>query len=134
MDWGKRDLETLHSVKNTIQKLYAIEKFVYVNKSRVAKEIGQLSLLEKLLDKLPQTKTYFDKHLETCEQFQIRRIKWACRKLYMEDGNNVTTWKVRRLAGLREKVSYVVELALENEIKLYQQGEMQKEIKTMDFW
>lgn len=133
VDWDKRDLETLYSVKNAIQKLYAIEKPVYVNKSRVAKEIDQLSLLEKLLDKLPKTKAYLNKHLETREQFQIRRVKWACRKLYMEDEKNVVAWKVRRLAGLREKVSYVVELVLENEIKLYQQGEMQNEIKTMDF-
>lgn len=133
VDWDKRDLETLYSVKNAIQKLYAIEKPIYVNKSRVAKEIDQLSLLEKLLDKLPKTKAYLNKHLETREQFQIRRVKWACRKLYMEDENNVVAWKVRRLAGLREKVSYVVELVLENEIKLYQQGEMQNEIKTMDF-
>lgn len=133
VNWDKRDLETLYSVKNAIQKLYAIEKPIYVNKSRVAKEIDQLSLLEKLLDKLPKTKAYLNKHLETREQFQIRRVKWACQKLYMEDENNVVAWKVRRLAGLREKVSYVVELVLENEIKLYQQGEMQNEIKTMDF-
>ncbi|WIZ91155.1 TnsD family Tn7-like transposition protein [Staphylococcus aureus] len=133
VDWDKRDLETLHSVKLVIQKLYAIEKPVYVNKSRVAKEIGQLSLLEKLLDKLPKTKAYLNKHLETREQFQIRRIKWACRKLYMEDENNVVAWKIRRLAGLREKISDIVENTLENEIKLYQQGEMQNEIKTMDF-
>lgn len=133
VDWKKRDLEILHLVKKEIQKLYAVEKPIYVNKSRVAKEIGQLSSLEKQLDKLPKTKTYLSKHLETREQFQIRRIKWACNKLYMEDRNNVVVWKVRRLAGLREKLSNVVEVALENEIRLYQQGEMQNEIKTMDF-
>lgn len=133
VDWEKRDLEILHLVKEAIQKLYAIEKPVYVNKSKVAKEIGQLSLLEKLLDKLPKTKAYLKKHLETREQFQIRRIKWACKELYMEDSNNVVMWKVRRLAGLKEKTSNIVEIALENEIRLYQQGEMQNEIKTMDF-
>lgn len=133
VNWEKRDLEIFQLVKKAIKNLYAIEKPVYVNKSRVAKEIGQLSLLEKQIDKLPKTKAYLARHLETREQFQIRRIKWACRKLSMEDENNVVTWKVRRLAGLRKKVSYVVEIALENEIKLYQQGEMRNEIKTMDF-
>ncbi|MFS3930875.1 TnsD family transposase [Priestia flexa] len=133
VNWEKRDLEILDLVKRAIQKLYAIEKPVYVNKSRVAKEIGQLSLLEKLVDKLPKTKGYLNKHLETREQFQIRRIKWACRKLYMENESNIVAWKVRRLAGLREKLSNVVETALENEIRLYQQGEMQSEIKAMDF-
>lgn len=99
VDWEKRDLEILHLVKKAIQKLYAVEKPVYVNKSRVAKEIGQLSLLEKRLDKLPKTKAYLDRYLETREQIQIRRIKWACRKLFMKDENNIAAWKVRRLAG-----------------------------------
>lgn len=133
VDWEKRDLEILHLVKKVIKDLYAIEKPIYVNKSRVAKKIGQLSSLEKQLDKLPKTKAYLNKHLKTREQFQIRRIKWACKKLYMEDRNNIVVWKVRRLAGLSEKPSNIVETVLANEIKLYQQGEMQNEIKTMDF-
>lgn len=74
VDWEKRDLEILHLVKKAIKDLYAIEKPIYVNKSRVAKEIGQLSALEKQLDKFPKTKAYLNKHLETREQFQIRRI------------------------------------------------------------
>ncbi|AMO87253.1 hypothetical protein B857_01944 [Solibacillus isronensis B3W22] len=133
VDWGKRDIEILHLVKSAIQKLYAIEKPVYVNKSRVAKEIGQLSLFGKILKKLPKTKAYLNKHLETREQFQIRRINWACRKLYMEDKSSLVAWKVRRLAGLREKMSNIVETALENEIRLNQHGDIQNEIKTMDF-
>lgn len=134
VDWEKRDLEILHMIKKKIvPNLYAIEKPIYVNKSRVAKEIGQLSLFDKQLEKLPKTKAYLDSHLETREQFQIRRIKWACRKLYMEDGDDLVSWKVRRLAGLRKKVSDVVEIALEKEIKLYQQGEIQNEVKAMDF-
>ncbi|MBB4825593.1 transposase-like protein [Sporosarcina luteola] len=133
VDWEKRDLEILHLVKKAIKKLYAVEKPIYVNKSRVAKEIGQLSLLEKLLDKLPKTKEYLNKHLETREQFQIRRIKWACRKFYMEGEGNLVAWKVRRLSGLRERLSHVVKTVLENEIRLYQQGEKQKVINTKNF-
>lgn len=102
VDWEKLDLEILHLVKEAMQKLYVIEKPMYVNKSRVAKEFGQLSLLEKLLDKFPKTKEYLNGNLETHEQFQICRIKWACRKLYMEDKKNVVAWKVRRLAGLKK--------------------------------
>lgn len=107
-------------ISNNISHCY----HVYVNKSRVAKEIGQLSWLEKRLDKLPKTNAYLDRHLETGEQSQIRRIKWACRKLYMEDANNVVAWKVHRLAGLREKLSAGMETVLENEIRLYQQNEI----------
>lgn len=94
--------------------------------------IGQLSLIEKLLDKLPKTKTYLDKHLETREQYQIYRIKWACNKLFLENEEQIIEWKVRRLAGLREDLQITVETALRNEIRLYQRGEMQIETKTMD--
>lgn len=120
-------------MKKAIQKLYAVEKPVYVNKSRVGKEIGQLSMLEKLLDKLPKTKEYLNKHKETREQSQIRRIKCTCRKFYMEDEGDLVAWKVRRLAGLREKLSNVVETVLENEIRLYQQGEKKNVINTKNF-
>ncbi|MBB6447891.1 TnsD family Tn7-like transposition protein [Bacillus benzoevorans] len=133
VDWEKRDLEILTQVKQVIQELYSLEKPVYVNKSRVGKAIGQLSLIEKLLDKLPKTKAYLVQNLETREQYQIRRIKWACKKLYLEKEEQIVEWKVQRLAGLRKSLSVKVENALRDEIRWYQQGEMPIEIKTMDF-
>ncbi|SFQ87199.1 TniQ protein [Bacillus mycoides] len=133
VDWEKRDLEILEQVKKVIKKLYTIEKPIYINKSRTGKEIGQLSLLEKVLDKLPKTKGYLERNLETRQQYQIRRIKWACKKLYLENEEQIVEWKVRRLAGLREGLSSTVETAIRNEIRFYQQGEMQIEAKTMDF-
>ncbi|WP_180956641.1 TnsD family Tn7-like transposition protein [Bacillus canaveralius] len=132
VDWEKRDLEVLDQVKRVVEELYAIEKPVYVNKSRIGKTIGQLSLIEKLLDKLPKTKAYLEKKLETREQYQIRRIKWACKKLYLDNQEQIVEWKVRRLAGFRDSVSVQVENALSNEIRFYQQGEMRIETKTMD--
>lgn len=132
VDWEKRDLEILTQVKRAVEELYATEKPVYVNKSRVGKSIGQLSLIEKLLDKLPKTKAYLEKNLETREQYQIRRIKWACKKLYLENEKEIVEWKVRRLAGLRAGLNVTVETALRNEIRFYQQGEMQIEAKAMD--
>ncbi|MGG0718918.1 TnsD family transposase [Robertmurraya massiliosenegalensis] len=132
VDWEKRDLEVLVQVKRAVKELHATEKPVYVSKSRIGKMIGQLSLIEKLLDKLPKTKAYLDQHLETRKQYQIRRIKWACKKLYLENEEQIIEWKVRRLAGLRDTLSVEVGSALRNEIRLYQQGEMRIETKTMD--
>lgn len=132
VDWQKRDLGILAQVKRAIKELYTIEKPIYVNKSRVGKLIGQLSLLEKLLNKLPNTKAYLEKHLETREQYQIRRIKWACQSLYENNDEQVAEWKVRRLAGLRKELSPFVENALHHEIRKYQQGGISIETKTVD--
>lgn len=132
IDWKKRDLKVLTQVKRVIKELYALEKPVYVNKSRVGKAIGQLSLIEKLLGKLPNTKGYLAKNLETREQYQIRRIKWACKELYAKNEEQVVEWRVRRLAGLRTGLGVIVENALRNEIRQYQQGGISLETKTLD--
>ncbi|MCM3325009.1 TnsD family transposase [Cytobacillus kochii] len=132
VDWKERDKEILHQVKQVISKLYAIGIPVYVNKSRVGKEIGQLSLIEKHLDKLPMTKKYIEEHIESREQFQIRRIKWACRALAVK-GEEIMEWKVRRLAGIRDDVEEQVKIALEKEILNYKVGDQDTENKTMAF-
>ncbi|EMA6344099.1 TnsD family transposase [Bacillus cytotoxicus] len=132
VDWGKRDSEILVMVKKAVQKLYAIEKPVFVNKSRVGKEIGQLSLLEKLLDKMPETKRFLEIHLETREEYQIRRIKWACKVIYKSSDEQVMEWKVRRLAGLRSNAGDKVEVALKYEVARYRQGGDFFEAKAMD--
>jgi len=48
---------------------------------------------------------------ESIEDYQIRRIKWASAKLE-EQGEEVKSWKVIRLAGLREDYSQKVKAAL----------------------
>lgn len=132
VDWNQRDLEVLAQVKQAIRELYSIEKPIFVNKSRVGKAIYQLSSIEKLLDKLPRTKAYLEKSLETRNRYQIRRIKWACKVIYESNDEQVMEWKVRRLAGLRNNLNVNVEQALQSEIRKYQQGRVLFEAKTMD--
>ncbi|MEH2047973.1 MAG: hypothetical protein V7L12_32845 [Nostoc sp.] len=52
---------------------------------------------------------------ETVEDFQIRRIKWAIKRLD-DCGEEIQPWKVIRLAALRENCSQRVQAALENEL------------------
>lgn len=125
VDWTKRDKEILLQVIQIINKLYALEKPIYVNKTRVGKEIGQLSLIEKSIDKLPLTKSYMEEFIETREQFQIRKINWACRVLSVK-GEEINVWKVRRLAGIRRNVNKSVEDALKNEVFLYNKAVQNK--------
>lgn len=56
--------------------------------------------MQKHLDKMPKTKKYLGKNIETVEEVQIRRIKWAVEKVAEED--IVREWKVVELAGLNK--------------------------------
>lgn len=116
VNWQKRDLEVLAHVKKSIQELYAIEKPVYVCRSRIGKEISRTSLIEKFIDKLPKTKKYLDHHIETREEYQIRRINWAINEIIKKD-QSLQEWKVCRLAGLKNELSPRVKQSLKIEIE-----------------
>ena len=76
-----------------------MNKPVRITVGKIGTTIGCKALLEKHLDKLPQTKAYLESVTETVEDFQIRRIKWAIRELDLR-GEEIKYWKVLRLAGL----------------------------------
>jgi Tn7-like transposition protein D/TniQ len=118
VDWNKRDEDILIEVKNAIRNLKAIKKPIHINVSRIGKEIGKLSILEKHLEKLTKTQKYLSEHLETRESYRIRRVKWACQFMF-EQNNQVVEWRIIRLAGLKDTISKNVRNALEEEIAKY---------------
>ena len=61
---------------------------------------GLKALLEHKLDKLPLTKTYLQETVESVEMFQDRRIQWAI-KFLEQQGEEVKSWKIMRIAGLK---------------------------------
>lgn len=127
INWSERDEEVLKEVKLVIKKLKSADKPIYINKSRIGKEIRKLSLLEKHLDKLPKTKEYILQQIETREQFQIRRVRWACHYLFSKN-ESVMEWKVKRLAGLKGNVAEKVQQAINDEIIKYQQLRVEGDI------
>ncbi|WP_449354642.1 hypothetical protein ACUL41_17235 [Virgibacillus natechei] len=78
------------------------------------------------------TKMYIEEHIETRQQFQIRRIKWGCRQLEVK-GEEIIEWKVMRLAGIRDNVCEEVKIALKKEILNYKVGDQDSENQTMAF-
>jgi hypothetical protein len=118
VDWKKRDLEVLEGVKKAVDRFLSSSKPIFINKSRIGKEIRKLALLEKHLDKLPKTQRYLNEIVETIEQFQIRRVQWATQKL-LEDDQETLEWKIKRLAGLKEVVAVSVQHEISTQIHLY---------------
>lgn len=102
IDWEERDFKILKEIQEVITNLYALEKPVYVNKTRVAKSIRKLSMIEKNIDKLPRSKDFLSKNLETREQYHIRKIMWACKKIFLDEGS-IVNWKIKRLACIKNE-------------------------------
>ncbi len=74
--------------------------------SKIGKQIGRLSLLEKHIDKVPLAKDYSENHIESIDAFHKRRIKWAIVEIESQ-GEEVTEWRVMRKAGIDVKTNKV---------------------------
>ena len=103
--------------KSTVEQLLKEDKPVRITVSRIGSSLGLKALLEKHLDKIPQTRAYLESMKETVEDFQIRRIEWAVKELERQ-GEEIMEWKILRLAGLRENCSEKVRAKIEKVLKI----------------
>lgn len=71
-----------------------------ISLSKIGKKIGKLSLIEKHFDKLPLTKEYIDRNVESSSQFKERRILWAVNALKNEE-KDIKAWKILKKSGIR---------------------------------
>lgn len=102
VDWKRRDEEIYENVKGTVDDMLSIRKPIRITIGSVGSRIGMRPLLEKHLDKLPMTKAFLNKEIESIKDFQIRRIQWAIRELH-DEGHDLSLWRIYRMAGIREK-------------------------------
>ena len=87
-----------------------------MTKTSIGRRIGRLWILEKYLVKLPKTNNIVNSLVESHEEYQIRRMKWAARILF-EEGVSLTMSKIVKKAGLFRGYSENVSEAISNEIK-----------------
>ncbi|MBU7006890.1 TnsD family transposase [Phosphitispora fastidiosa] len=119
VDWKQRDSELVKEIFVAVTGLLSAKKPVHINISRIGKEIGKLALLEKHLEKLPLTAAYLSQVVETREQFQIRRVQWAAKRLF-EHQEEISEWKMKRIAGLKSTVSDKVQQEIMTQARQYQ--------------
>lgn len=102
IDWNKRDEEILGKVRETVKNLLNYDgKPVRITIGKVGYLIGERALLEKKLNKLPKTKTYLEKRIETIEEFQKRRILYTIKNL-KGNGEELASWKIMRRSGIKD--------------------------------
>lgn len=101
VNWSERDDEICKKAEEVILKeLKCAVKPTRLTVSFIGKQIGELSLLQKHMHRLPKTKAFIEKHQETVEEFQIRRVKYIAQKL-CDQQDIVMEWQIVREAGLR---------------------------------
>ena len=99
IDWDKRDEEILKLVKVAFDALINTDyKPERITKTLVAKKINKVTLLQRNLKRLPRTEEFLNNNIESLEEFQLRRVKWAVRELAKE--GEVKEWDVIIKAGL----------------------------------
>lgn len=132
VNWEERDQQVLLKVKTiTNQILSSTDKPKRITVSYIGKQLGLLSLFEKKLDRLPLTKSYLQKVIETTEEYQVRRVKWAVNELCRK-GERVITWKVKRLAGLKKNISPTVKRTINDQISTFNPNMVSNLVKNND--
>ncbi len=102
VDWNERDQYLVDQVFKAVKKIKESEQFgkTRLSLSSIGKEIGELMVLQKHLDKLPKTREALKIVSETKEKFRIRRANIAISQI-TERGEALQPWKIAREACIR---------------------------------
>ncbi|MCY1188418.1 hypothetical protein D9M73_295250 [compost metagenome] len=96
-----------------MEDISAKEKPVRITVSSIGKMINNKSLLEKRVNKLPNTMKYIESVKENTTNFQKRRISWAIDQLKDEE---LEVWKIMRKAGISERFYSGLEIEIKRQI------------------
>lgn len=106
VDWKKRDMEWLPKIKEVVEEM-RIGKPQRITWSTVGSKLGISGWLAKRKNKLPLIKEYMESVVETLEEFQVRKIKWAVKELESE-GKELTLWNIVEIAGVKPRYMKVI--------------------------
>nr|WP_294487050.1 TnsD family Tn7-like transposition protein [uncultured Anaerosporobacter sp.] len=99
--WETKDAELLPKVIAVVDDMYCgkPERILWTN---VGGKLGIGGWFTKRKDKMPQVRAFLEKRVETLQEFQIRKLKWAIDELEME-GETATKWKLLEKAGVKPR-------------------------------
>jgi len=106
-NWQARDSEVAAKVRISAERLKTVPgKPERVTKTAIASDSGYLALIQKQLDKLPDTAKILTEVAETREEFAIRRIQWAA-ECFRQEGTCPKRWQLLRRSGLKSNIEGV---------------------------
>ena len=125
IDWKKRDQAFSTAVMKHSQQLYTTQKPVRVTKASIGRSMRKLSILEKHLLRLPLTAQALAENVESTENFQCRRLRWAALQV-RQYHPTPSSWMLLRVAGLRSAGTGEVSKVLDELINEAQADVIQK--------
>ncbi len=103
INWIKRDKEILKRVQKVAREIRdSGDKPVRITVKTLGDGIGERALLEKHLDKMPETKVFIEQVAESKQDFRLRRVKYVISEM-KEEGEVIKEWKVLRKAGIKRE-------------------------------
>jgi hypothetical protein len=101
----ERDAQLLQRARSAVSALLATPgRPVQIRFAVVARQTKGAAVLEKHLDKLPQTAAYLATALEDRAAWAARKVHWT-RDLFRQEGKVPPRWAFVRRAGLRPDLS-----------------------------
>lgn len=122
-NWKEIDKTLCPVVRSVVLQIKNREgRPVRISISEVIRIVGHRGWIESNLDKLPRTARVISQHLETPEDFLIRRVAWATES-YLEDGRCPTRHQLKARAGARTKtgMSPKVQAAIDKAMEMLSQ-------------
>jgi hypothetical protein len=120
INWMKEDVQLAAKVEAAALRIKNIVgRPVRVSLAILIRETGHRTWLEGSLNKFPLATKALDEHLESFEDFLLRRIEWA-KEYCLKKGTMPTLYQLEVLAGTRksksktQKVQDAIDVALKN--------------------
>jgi hypothetical protein len=105
VDWSKRDKEHSATVFETAERLLtAPGRPVRVSHTKIAREVGIVTLVRVNAGKLPLTMRALEEKSETATSFAIRRIRWAA-DCYRKERIPAKRWQLKLRAGVNNTMA-----------------------------
>jgi hypothetical protein len=120
VDWESWDVKLAEAVETAALEIrQAAERPVRVSLRAICQRVGHRSWFEKNLDRLPLTAHALTKHLESSEDFLLRKVKWT-EDYYRQAGIIPARYKFEEHAGTKgrkastQKIQDAIDAALKN--------------------
>ncbi len=106
VDWAQRDIRLCEEVRSAEARIRNTPgRPMRVTRTELGRQIGNVALLHRKLDKLPLTAAAIGSVVETRVDFAVRRIRFAMAS-YHDSGDTVTRAQLIEDAGIRRVVRW----------------------------
>jgi hypothetical protein len=100
VDWKSRDTHYAALVKQSATRIAnSTSRPVRITRTAIARDLGVVSLFQKHLHKMPNTRSLLSNFVESQDEFAIRRVWWVASR-YLQEGVFPQGWQLIYRANL----------------------------------